>query len=73
MFVAAANTRILGEKYLGVSGVALAVWGLLWGSPGLQVCEIAPLDPAEKEKDQGRVVGGDTGPSVPHTSHIFDT
>ena len=42
------------------------------GSPGLQVCEIALLDPAKKEQDKDRVVGGDTGPSVPHTSHIFD-
>ena len=36
------------------------------------MCEIAPLDPAEEGQDKDRVVGGDTRPSVPHTSHIFD-
>ena len=36
------------------------------------MCEIAPLHPAEEGQDQGRVVSGDTGPSVPHTSHIID-
>ena len=30
------------------------------------------LDPAKVGKDQNRVVGGDTGISVPHTSHVFD-
>ena len=38
----------------------------------LQVPVIAPLGPAEVEPDQSRVVVGDTGPSVPNTSHIFD-
>ena len=36
------------------------------------VREIDPLDPAEEGQDNDRVMGGDTGPSVPHTSHIFD-
>ena len=35
-------------------------------------CErLPPLDPA-KGQDQDGVVGGDIGPSVPHTSQIFD-
>ena len=38
----------------------------------LQVCEIAPLDPAEIGQDQSRVAGGDTGPSIPHSAHLFD-
>ena len=38
----------------------------------LQVRVIAPLGPAEVELDQSRVVGGNTGPSVCHSSHIFD-
>ena len=36
------------------------------------MCKIAPLDPAEEGQDQNRVVGGDTGPSVAHTSLILD-
>ena len=32
------------------------------------MCKIAPLDPAEEGQDQGKVVGGNTGPSVPHTN-----
>ena len=55
------------KKYSVVLGVSLFVWGLFWGSPGAKVCEIAPLDTAQEGQDQGRVVGGDTGPSVPHT------
>ena len=35
------------------------------GSPGLRVCDIAPLDPAGVGQDQKRAVGGVTGPSVP--------
>ena len=42
------------------------------GPLGSQICEIAPLDPAEIGQDQNRVVRGDTGPSIPHTSHLFD-
>ena len=38
----------------------------------MQVCKIDPLDPAEVGQDQSRVLGGDTGPPVPHTSHLFD-
>ena len=34
--------------------------------------EIALLDLAKVGKEQLRVVGGDTGISVPHTSHVFD-
>ena len=34
--------------------------------------EIALLDLAKVGKEQIRVVGGDTGISVPHTSHVFD-
>ena len=56
-----------------VLGVSLVVWGLLWAPPGLQVREIAPLNPGEVGQDQSRVVGEDTGPSVPHTSLIFDS
>ena len=56
------------KKYSVVLGVSLVVWGIGWGPPGLQVCKIAPLDPAEEGQDQGRVVGGDIGPSVPHTN-----
>ena len=37
------------------------------------MCLTAPLDPAEVGQDlQSRVVGRDTGPPVPHASHIFD-
>ena len=31
-----------------------------------------PLDPAEVRQDKNRVVGWGIGPSVPHTSFIFD-
>ena len=31
-----------------------------------------PLDPAEVRQDKNRMVGGGTGPSVPHASYIFD-
>ena len=47
-------------------------FGLWWGLLGSQVYEIASLDPAEVGQDQSRVVGRDTGPSIPHTSHLFD-
>ena len=50
------------KKYSVVLGVSL----------GCRSVRLPPLDPAEEGQDQGRVVGGDTGPSVPHTSHIFD-
>ena len=43
------------------------------GPLGLQMREIGPLDPAEVEPAQSRVVGGDTGPSVSDNSHIFDS
>ena len=33
-------------------------------------CMIAPLEPAEVGRDQSRAVGGDNGPSVPHTSSV---
>ena len=42
------------------------------GTLGSQICAIAPLDPAEIGQDQNRVVRVDTGPSIPHTSHLFD-
>ena len=54
-----------------VVGVSLAVWGLSWGPHGLPMCKIAPYL-AEVGQDQSRVVGGGTGPSVLHTSHLFD-
>ena len=54
-----------------VVGVSLAVWGLSWGPYGLPMCKIAPYL-AEVVQDQSRVVGGDTGPSVLHTSHLHD-
>ena len=34
--------------------------------------EIGPLDPAVEGPIQSKLVGGDSGPSVPHTSDIFD-
>ena len=37
------------------------------------MCVIVHLEPSEVRQDQSRVVGGDTGPSVAHTNHIFDT
>ena len=37
----------------------------------LQVCEIAPLDPAKIGQDQSGVVAWDTGPLVSHTSHLL--
>ena len=55
-----------------VLGVSLVVWWLLWAPPGLQVREIVPLNPGEVGQDQSRVVGEDTGPSLAHTSQIFD-
>ena len=55
-----------------VLGVSLVVWGLLWAPPGLQVREIAHLNPGEVGQDQSRVLGEDTRPSISHTSHIFD-
>ena len=33
----------------------------------------APLGPAEVEPAQSRVVGGDTGSSVPYTGHTLDS
>ena len=30
-----------------------------------------PLGPTEVDWDRNRVVGGDIGPRVPHTSHVF--
>ena len=53
-------------------GISLVVWGLQWGPLVLQVREIALLDPFKVGQDQTRVVGGDTEPSVPYTSHVFD-
>ena len=35
---------------------------------GCRCVRLPPLDPAEEGQDQGRVVDGDTGPSVPHTN-----
>ena len=35
------------------------------------MCDIAPLDPAAVGQDQRRAVGGVTGPSIPHTSHVL--
>ena len=55
-----------------VVGVSLAVCGLSWGPHGLPMCKIAPYL-AEVVQDQSRVVGGGTRPSVPHTSHVFDS
>ena len=34
--------------------------------------KISLLDSGEVGQDQSRVLGGDTGPPVPHTSHLFD-
>ena len=42
------------------------------GALGLQMPKIGPLDPAVVGQEQSRLGGGDTGPLVPHTSHIFD-
>ena len=42
------------------------------GALGLQMPKIGPLDPAVVGPEQSRLGGGDTGPLVPHTSHIFD-
>ena len=39
--------------------------------PWLQASKIAPLDPAKVGKDQSRVLGGDDGPFVPHTSRVL--
>ena len=40
--------------------------------PWLQASKIAPLDPAKEGKDQSRVLGGDDGPFVLHTSQGID-
>ena len=55
-----------------VLGISLVVSGLLWSPLGSQLVEITPKDPAEIGQDQSRVMGGDTGPSVLYTSHLFD-
>ena len=55
-----------------VFSLSLVVQGLQWGLLGLQVHVIAPLDPAKVGPDQSSVVGRDTEPSVPHTSHMFN-
>ena len=60
--------RIKKNTFLGVS---LVLWGLFWGPIGSHVCKIIPLDPAEIGQDQSRVVGVDTGLSVPHRSQLF--
>ena len=43
------------------------------GALGLKMPRIGPLDPAVVGQEQSRLGGGDAGPLVPHTSHIFDT
>ena len=53
---------------LRLMGVSLVVKRLQWGFLGLQARKIATLNPAEVGQDQSGVVGGYTGPSVPHTT-----
>ena len=60
------------KNYSVVLSISLVVWGLSWAPPGLQVREILPRNPGEVGQDQSRVVGEDTGPSLAHTSQIFD-
>ena len=60
------------KNYSVILSISLVVWGLSWAPPGLQVREIALLNPGEVGQDQSRVVGEDTGPSLAHTSQIFD-
>ena len=38
---------------------------------GCRSVRLPPIDPAGEGQDQGRVVGGDTGPSVPHIGHTL--
>ena len=48
------------KKCSFILGVSLVVWGLWWGPPWLQVCEIASLDPAEGQDQAGlwvRILG----------------
>ena len=42
------------------------------GSPWVAGGGEYPKDPAEVGKYQSRDVGEKTGPSAPHTSHLFD-
>ena len=60
------------KKNFVILGLTLVIQTLQWDPLRLQAHEIGPLDPAEVEPAQSRVVGGDTGPSVPSTSHIFE-
>ena len=53
------------KKFL-ILGVSLVIETLHWDPLRLQAHEI------EVEPAQSSGVGGDTGPSVPSTSHIFD-
>ena len=50
----------------------MVVSGLWWGLLGSQVYEIALLDQADVGQDQIRVFGKETGPSIIHTSRLFD-
>ena len=58
----------------------LLFWAYLWlfgGSDGVLLgrscVRLLPQDPAEIDQDQSRVVGGYSWPSVPQTSHLFDS
>ena len=56
-------------KVLGISLVFRGSDGVLLGPTCVT---LPPLDPTDIGQDRNRVVGGDIGPSVPHTSHLFD-
>ena len=58
---------------LSCFGHISACFGAILGPLGLRVHGIAPLNPAELGQYQSRVVGGDTGSSVPYRGHIFDS
>ena len=47
--------------------------GATLGPLGLRMHGIAPQNPAELGQYESRVVGGDTGSSVPSKGHIFDS
>ena len=44
---------------------------LIWSLRNAHMVDF-PLDPAEVRQDKNTVAGGGIGPSVPHTSYIFD-
>ena len=60
-----------GQEVSAIDNKAKKRKTLIWSLRNAHVVDF-PLDPAEVRQDKNRVVGGGIGPSVPHTSYIFD-